>query len=297
MKYLLIFILSVAAIQMTAQEIQPTVNVDVQLLPAEARVDVQTMRQDVAAYISSQRFTGKDWDAPRISVDINITLTGKNGNRYSAILSVSSSRIIDGPDRGRSVVYRAVDKDWNFEYAMNANLTYQTLRFNDFSTLLDFYMCLIIGFDMDTYGELDGSAMFDAAKDICRLGASYNGLGYQNTPEPGVPSRIALASELTDMRFEDFRKFIFEYYVDGLDSLAYNKQNALSNIARALEKMRDFKQNKTSNRSILIQTFFGSKYQELADLFRGSDQREVFRTLREVDPGNTGVYEQARDDK
>ncbi len=297
MKLLLLSIFLAYATAVCAQEIQPTVNVDMQLLPADARVDAQTMQQDVIAYLSSQRFTGKDWQAPRIAVDVNITLTGKNGRRYSAILAVSSSRILDGPERGRTIVYRAVDKDWNFEYAINANLTYQTMRFNEFSTLLDYYMSIIIGCDMDTYGELDGSAMFENAKDLCRLGASNNGLGYQNTPEPGVPSRIALASELTDMRFEDFRKLIFEYYVDGLDSMAYDKQHALTNISRTLEKMKDFKINKTSSRSILIQTFFGTKYQELADLFRGYDNQDVFRVLREVDPSNTSVYEQARDGK
>lgn len=297
MKYFLILAALAAATALHAQEIQPTVNVDMQLLPAEARIDAQTMQQDVATYLSAQRYTGQDWKAPRIPVDINITLTGKNGRRYSAILSVASWRVIDGPERGRTVVYRTVDKDWNFEYAMNANLTFQTLRFNEFSTLLDFYMCLVVGFDMDSYGELDGSTMLGMAKDLCRLGASYNGLGYQNVPEPGVPSRIAIASELTDMRFEDFRKLMFEYYVDGLDSLTAGKETAQRNIAQTLERMREFKQSKTSSRSILIQTFFGSKFQELADLFKGYDDRKVFATLRELDPGNGSVYDQARDGK
>lgn len=295
MKILAIFLLCSVVFTAKSQEIQPTVTVDMQLLRAESRTDIQTMQQDVTNYLSTQRFTNKDWNAPRIPVDVNITIIGGNGRRYTAILSVASSRMLEGPERGRSIVYRAVDKDWSFEYAMNANLTYQTLRFNEFSTLLDFYMSIIIGMDMDTYGELDGTNLFNTAKDLCRLGASYNGLGYQNTPEPGVPSRIALASELSDMRYEDFRKLVFEYYVDGMDSLATNKQNALANIAQTLSKMKDFKQNKLSARSILMQTFFDSKYQEIADLFRSYDKPEVFRTLRELDPSNATIYEQARD--
>lgn len=297
MKTLAIFLLFSVAFVAKSQEIQPTVTVDMQLLRAESRIDIQSMQQDVTNYLSTQRFTGKDWNAPRIPVDVNITITGGSGKRYNAILSIASSRMLEGPERGRSVVYRAIDKDWSFEYAMNSNLTYQTLRFNEFSTLLDFYISIIIGMDMDTYGELDGTNLFNSAKDLCRLGASYNGMGYQNTPEPGVPSRIALASELTDMRYEDFRKLVFEYYVDGMDSLAANKQNALANIAQTLDKMKDFKQNKLSGRSILMQTFFNSKYQELADLFRSYDKPEVFRTLRELDPSNTTIYEQARDGK
>jgi hypothetical protein len=279
------------------QELQPTVSVNMEMIPIEQRIDIQTMQQDVMAYLSSQRFTGKDWQAPRIPVDISITITGRNGKRYSAILTVMSRRLLDGPERGKSVLFRTLDKQWQFSYSPNAALSFQSLKFDEFSTLIDFYMTIVIGMDMDTYGELDGLQMFSLAKDLCRLGASNGAAGYQNVAEPGEPSRIALATELTDLRYEEFRKLIFAYHVDGMDSLSVNRKNGLMQLENIIAQMAEFKRKKTSSRSILLQSFFDAKYQELADLFRGYEKEDVFKNLMFLDVSNTSIYEQARDGK
>jgi len=286
-----------SVVQSTAQELQANVVVNFEMLPVEQRVDVQSMREDVTNYLNSQRYTGKDWTGPKIPVDISITLTGRTGNRYSGILAVMSKRFIDGPERGKSLLVRSLDKIWQFSYAPNASLTFQTLRFDEFSTLLDFYMVLAIGMDMDTYGELDGSPMFSLAKDLVRLGAAAGASGYQNVAEPGDPSRIAIATELTDLRYEEFRKLIFSYHVDGMDSLSVDRTKGLRQLENVIAQMAEFKRKKVAGRSIIMQAFFDTKYQELADLFRGYDRDEVFRNLMFLDPSNTSAYEQAKDGK
>jgi hypothetical protein len=124
-----------------------------------------------------------------------------------------------------------LDKEWSFEYQLNANLTFQNLRFDPFSSLLDFHLLMALGMDMDSYGELDGQQMFSTAKQICLLGANNNAPGYQRVPEPGVYSRIALATEYNDLRFDDFRKIVFSYYVDGLEEYYKDKQKGLDNMA------------------------------------------------------------------
>ena len=280
-----------------SQELQPNVSVNMDMLPVEDRIDIQTLQQDVTSYLSTQRFTGKDWQGPRITIDISITITGRSNKRYSAILTVMSRRLLDGPERGKSILFRTLDKQWQFVYSPNSSISFQSLRFDEFSTLLDFYMAIVIGVDMDTYGELDGTRMFSLAKDLCRLGASNGAAGYQNVPEPGEPSRIALATELTDLRYEEFRKLIFAYHVDGMDSLSVNRKNALAQLENILSQMADFKRKKVTSRSILIQSFFDAKYQELADLFRGYEPDQVFKNLMFLDVSNTSIYEQAREGK
>ncbi len=280
-----------------SQELQPNVSVNMDMLPVEQRIDIQTMQQDVTTYLANQRFTGKDWRAPRIPVDISITLTGQSGKRYSAILTVMSRRLLDGPERAKSILFRTLDKQWQFSYAPNSSISFQSLRFDEFSTLIDFYMAIVIGMDMDTYGELDGTQMFSLAKDLCRLGASNGAAGYQNVAEPGEPSRIALATELTDLRYEEFRKLVFAYHVDAMDSLSVNRANGLMQLENVISQMADFKRKKVTSRSILMQAFFDAKYQELADLFRGYDKDAIFKNLMFLDVSNTTVYEQSRDGK
>jgi len=277
-----------------AQEFQAIVSVNTDLIPVEQRIDLGTMRQDVEMYVNNQRYTGMDWEGPKIPVDIGITVTSRAGNRYSAYLTVSSYRIIDKKTNARSVVYRTLDKDWSFEYQINANLTFQNLRFDPFSSLLDFHLLIALGMDMDTYGELDGQQMYSTAKQICLLGANNNAAGYAKVPEPGVFSRIALATEFNDLRFDDFRKSMFSYYVDGLEMMAKNKEQALQNLAAAIQDMATFKEKRLSSRSIIIQSFFDSKFQEIAGILKGYPDAMLWKNLRYLDPSNGSVYDEAR---
>ncbi|HRE58188.1 MAG TPA: DUF4835 family protein, partial [Candidatus Kapabacteria bacterium] len=150
-----IAILCSASLFVHAQEFQASVSVNTDLIPVEQRIDLGTMRQDVETYVNNQRYTNMDWEGPKIPVDIGITITGKSGNRFSAFLTISSYRIVDKKTNTRSVVYRTLDKEWSFEYQLNANLTFQNLRFDPFSSLLDFHLLMALGMDMDSYGELD----------------------------------------------------------------------------------------------------------------------------------------------
>lgn len=203
-----------SVVQSTAQELQANVVVNFEMLPVEQRVDVQSMREDVTNYLNSQRYTGKDWTGPRSRW---IYLLRSPAARVTAILEFLPCRndLLTDPNAVSRCLCVHLTKYGNSPNAPNASLTFQTLRFDEFSTLLDFYMVLAIGMDMDTYGELDGSPMFSLAKDLCASRRCCRASGYQNVAEPGDPSRIAIATELTDLRYEEFRKLIFSYHVDG----------------------------------------------------------------------------------
>ncbi|HRI31625.1 MAG TPA: DUF4835 family protein [Candidatus Kapabacteria bacterium] len=289
-----IAILCSASLFVHAQEFQASVSVNTDLIPVEQRIDLGTMRQDVETYVNNQRYTNMDWEGPKIPVDIGITITSKSGNRFSAFLTISSYRIVDKKTNTRSVVYRTLDKEWSFEYQLNANLTFQNLRFDPFSSLLDFHLLMALGMDMDSYGELDGQQMFSSAKQICLLGANNNAPGYQRVPEPGVYSRIALATEYNDLRFDDFRKIVFSYYVDGLEEYYKDKQKGLDNMAYAIQQIATFKEKRLSARSIVLQAFFDAKFQELAGYFKGYPDPKLWQNLRYLDPSNGSVYDEAK---
>jgi hypothetical protein len=158
-------------------------------------------------------------------------------------------------------------------------------------------MFLVIGMDKDTYGELDGSKEYDKAKSIFQLGASNEIPGFKTFSQPGEFTKYNLVTELTDMRYEDFRKLIFAYYVDGLDRMAFNKEKATEALAGIIADMAAFKQNKLTGPSVLLQLFFDSKAQELASIFKGYQDKKVFNDLIYLDPSNTMLYNEARDSR
>ena len=279
-----------------SQEIALQVNVDLQNISFDNRIDIQNLKQDLLTYINNQRYSDQDWDKPKVPVDIGITITARGSNNtYSAILTVMAYTVLE--NGSRSIMMRAMDKQWTFEYAPGNMMSFQANRFNTLSSPIDFYMLMSIGLFLDTYGELDGSPFYEKAKVICRAGAGANISGYPATPDPSVPSKLGFSTEASDLLYEEFRKLIFSYHFDGIEAVNANKSQGLPMLAIIIEQMTQFKKSKVTMRSQFMESFFNSKYQELADLFKGYSDPQLFSNLSQLDPANSSVYQSARENR
>ncbi len=292
--FLIVIITFLYSGRILSQEIKAEVNVNMEQISEDKRVNVSAMQNDVERYLNNQKFTDIKWEGDPIPIDVTIVLSGGYNNKYAAQLFIASKRAVYGTQGGTSVTLKLIDKEWEFEYGMGANLSYNPMRFNEFSSLLDYYMLLIIGFELDTYKELDGTRVYDAAKQIVQMGASAGATGFKTITKVGDYTKYNLVSELTDPRFEEFRKLIYGYYMDGLDLISEDRELALETIAYLIQEMANFKDKKLTNHSVLLQAFFEAKYVELAELFKGYKKfPSVFRNLKYLDPMNSTVYEEA----
>jgi hypothetical protein len=282
-----------------SQEIRATVSINMEQIPFESRTQLLTMENDITRYINSQKFTNIEWKGDPIPVDMVIYLSGGSNNKYSARLLVVSKRVLSGPKdfQGQAVNIKFYDDKWSFVFGAGANLSFNIMKYDDFTTLIDYYMSLVIGFDLDTYGELDGSPAYDQAKSLVLLGASNNGNGYTTNSSPGEFTRYNLVSDLTDIRYNTLRKLLFAYYVDGLDVMYTDRAKAKENIIRIIDEMADFKQKKMVGPSVLLQAFFDSKAQELCTMFNGFGSEKLYSNLMYLDPGNSTIYLQAKEGK
>ena len=293
MRKILLITLSFIAFGLNAiaQEIEADVTVNVEMLDQDKRISVSTLENDLERYINSTKFTDIEWEGRKIPVDISIALSGGYNNRYTAKLFIASKRYLFGQDDGTSIVLKIADNEWSFEYAQGAYFDYNTTRYNEFSSLIDFYMLMAIGFDMDTYETLGGNAAFSIARRIAGVASSNNVPGFKTFIQPGEFTKYALISELTDLRYESLRVLFFEYYVDGLDMMAEDKEKGLENLRKTITDIVDYKQHKMTGPSVLLQAFTDSKAYELGATFEGYIDQTVFKDLKYIDPSNTTLYE------
>ena len=290
-KLLFTLVFLVFGMNIFAKEIEADVTVNVEMLDQDKRISVSTMENDLERYINSTRFTDIEWEGKKIPVDISIALTGGYNNRYNAKLFIASKRYLYGQEEGTSVVLKIADNEWSFEYAQGAYFDYNTTRYNEFSSLIDFYMLTVIGFDMDTYETLGGNSAFNIARRIAGIASTEDIPGFKTFIQPGEFTKYALISELTDLRYEDLRILFFEYYVDGLDMMAEDKDKGLENLRKIIGDIVDYKQNKMTGPSVLLQVFTDSKAFELGATFEGYKDQSVFKDLKYIDPSNTTLYE------
>lgn len=278
-----------------SQELKANVTVNMDQIQFDSRQYVTSLKYDLENYINNQKFTDIEWEGPKIPVEISIYLTGSNRTFFSAQLIIISKRTIrDTDDEGHSIALKLLDKNWSFEYQTGAMLSYNPTRFNEFTSLIDFYMLMVIAHDLDTYGELEGSKYYDKAKQIILLAASQNKSGYSVNFQPGEMTRYSIISEFSDPRNEPFRRAIFSYYVDGLDLMKENPSQAKKNIAQAIADMADFKKNKLTGPSNFILIFFEAKAPEISQIFKGDSDNKIWTDLMYLDPTNTMLYQEAR---
>ena len=298
-KSLYIFLLASAIVYMgspfkvNGQEFRANVTVNMEQIPIDQREDIMSMERDVASYVNNQSFTGEQWDTEPITVNLSIFLMSRQGDNYQARLVMTAQRPLLGSDGAQSLSLQIYEEEWFFPYSRNAVLGYTEGRFDHFSSTIDFYLFLALGMDFDTFGELDGTYYYEQAFEIWQLGSTQNALGYALEFEPGEITKYTLVKELTNPRYEDFRKLVFSYYVDGLDLLNEEPATAYQGLEHTFKDMVKFKDGLVGASS-LMQAWFDFKHDELAEIFRDYENRAlVLKMLNYLDPGHSSTYIEA----
>lgn len=283
-------------VTLTAQELLATVNVNMQTLTQDQRQDMANMARDVESYLNNNRYLNRDWEGEKIPVDITIYVNSRNGNRVTGRLSVVSKRLVNNVVGTGTGLLRVFDQDWSFDWSYSPTLVYQPLRYDAFTSVLDFYMLVAIGLDMDTYDDLAGTEAYKIAQQIAQNGNAQGVSMFSTVYQPGQLTRMSLITELMDMRFQPFRRLIYDYH-DAVDVIDKEKAKGLTELELVIKDMGEFKKNKLSAKSVLMQVFFDAKSMEIAGMFKGSQSAGLWADMRFLDPGNTQVYEAAQQGK
>jgi hypothetical protein len=149
---------------------------------------------------------------------------------------------------------------------------------------------MIIGADDDSWELELGTKRFQKAQDVVNLAvANSSSKGWSDNTTTRA-SRGTYPQELLNSRYDDFRKGVWMYHFAGIDSIQYNKREALERIAQSIELIG--KTKKTEVRAFSVKAFFDAKYQEIAQTLVDYYDKTVYRRLMELDPDHTSTYEE-----
>lgn len=274
-----------------AQELNCDVTVNVEQVPSASRDYLRNFESDVEKYLNDYRWTNEDLGGEKINCTMNIFFKDAGDNRYTAQVFVGSRRTVykglEKTDK-ETVLLRVLDGSWQFDYVPNKPLYHDEFQFDPLADFLDFYANLIIGFDFDTYTELSGSPYFQKALNICNQAA---GTAYSKEwTQPDLNySRFSMVDELTNLKYQPFRLAFYKYHFEGIDLLATEPTKGLDAMLSAIETIGNIKQKQNPN-SVLVKTFFNTKYQEIAEAFLRYPDRSVYRRLSAADPDHQSTY-------
>jgi hypothetical protein len=276
-----------------AQEIDCNLSLDIQALTtSEARENINDFVDQLREYINNYRWTSEDYGNEKVKCAITISFQGVNGtNHYIAQVIVGSQRPVHKSERNSPVI-RLRDDNWEFDYTHNQSLQHILSRFDPLLSFIDYYMYIILGYDADTYTQNGGTPYFQKAQDIVNMarGAGSDSPGWEQKQQT-LYSRAQLVDELLNVKFHDFRKAIFNYHYRGLDSLYTSTPRPYKKILSALSSIKNLSE-KINQSSLIIKTFFDTKYLEIADTFLQYNNEETFVKLVAIDPAHQKTYEE-----
>ncbi|MDE3057066.1 MAG: DUF4835 family protein [Bacteroidota bacterium] len=271
---------------------QVTINTD--KLQGSTKDLLQNFAGDLQNYVNSTKWSPDDLQGYKIKCSIQIFFTsGSADNTYTAQMFLGSSRPVykgDTPLEKNTAMLRLFDDQWNFSYLRYKPFIHDETRFDDLLSFIDYYMNIVVGYDYDSYKALTGTPYFQRAMSICNKAPS-TATGW--TKVSTVYNRYGFAEELLSPKYQPFREGMFTYHYNGLDLLATEPDKGLKNIVGFLQSIQNT-QNTVNARSLLIKTFFDTKYLELADIFKNyPDRNSVYQLLSTIDPAHQTTYAQA----
>jgi len=275
-----------------AQELNCSVSVNRSTLQGDEYVFLDELQEDVTRYLNNRSWTEDVWlDRERIDCTVQIVFTSAEGlTSFQGEIIVQASRPIYGTAQ-RTTLFLISDDSWAFNYTRGQSLVFDPERYDSFTSVLDFYTFLILGYDYDSFSELGGTPYFDQARRIAERARSNSGsVGWGN--EFGAErSRFELARELLDPAFGALRRAHFQYHYGVLDQFLLDPETAWE---RATEVLTDLNELylQLNQRRYATDVFFTAKYQEIASLFADAPQRsDAYALLSEMDPAHLSTYD------
>lgn len=271
-----------------AQELLCDVAVDFSQVSGSDYDYLEGLERLTREYINDRRWTEDPFeDHERILCSFDIIVEEATAlTEFRARLVVSSVRPIYGTMQNSRVI-QISDREWEFPYAQGAALTFDLDTFDAYTSVIDFYAYLLLGYDYDTFSPMGGTPHFERARRIARLGESANAEGWSSIGTSRT--RTDLVTQLLDSRLEPLRRAYFTYHYRGLDHFVQEPEEARRAVLDVLGALDGLASD--VSRQYALDLFFNTKSRELAALFTGaSNDAQAYAILSRVDPSNLSDY-------
>ena len=223
-----------------------------------------------------------------------INVSEFNSNNITATLQIQSSRAIFNSTYS-SPILNLNDKDFSFRFVEFEQLLFDQNNFNsNLTSVLAYYVNIIIGLDMDSNSELGGTKYLEIASNIMNVSQSSGYKGWSQS-EGNNNNRYFLISDLLSNTFVPFRKSLLEYHFGGLDLMADDLKKGKEGIANAIETLAQIQRSRPN--ALLTRTFFDAKTDEIVQVFTGgpmTNNAKLIETLNRISPLNSIKWNKIR---
>ena len=277
-----------------AQEVQFQVTVNTPKLQTADPKLFQNLESALQDFLNNQRWTEDDFEVEeRIKCNIQLTITAEeSANLFKADLAIQSVRPVYGTSYETPLLSH-VDKDVTFKYEQFQPIDYsENLYIDNLSSVISFYVYVILGMDYDSFSPYGGDPYFQIAQNILNtvpqeVTGSFKGWRSLD----GNRNRYWIIENILTPRVRPFRQANYDYHRLGLDVMEKTPESARSSMMSALEVVDQV--NRAYPNSMILQMFANAKANEIIDVFKEgnpSEKSRVYSIMTKLDAANASKY-------
>ena len=259
-----------------AQLLKSTVFLDISRLPQDKQKKLEGLQETIQQYIDDSRWLDEphDFEVPfTFTIAEMMDISETYEDRYSTKFQASNNRDIQYKDRY-----------CRFPYQMNEPLLRDDFSYDPFTGLIDYYVYMVFGGEMDKRAILGGTPFYQKALDVC-MNAGFS----QTEFYKGWDERKDLVENIMSEEWETFRKLQAIFFKAKV-LYTQGKSNKARQYCRVvileLGKMFD-----TDPEDVRVKDFLKYHYFEIGELFKDKKDPALFQRLIELDPSHREDYE------
>lgn len=279
-----------------AQELEIRIQVNHSQLQGVDNSKYESMQKALNEFVTNQIWTNNVFKTEeRIKCNMLLNITKEvYSDEFEGTLQVVSSRPVYGTGYD-SPMLNILDKNVQFKYADGETLIFNENSHDELTSLIAYYVYIIIGFDYDSFGKMGGTPYFEKAQKIVNNAQGSNYSGWKSF-ETNKRNRYWLAENLMNSVYAPIREYIYKYHRLGLDLMGTRLADGCASIAEGMNDLMKVHRQKSD--SYLMSIFFDAKADEIVNIFSNSSdqaqQNKVYNFLKEIDASNLSKYDKIK---
>ncbi len=294
-KTILLIVLAAWAVVVSAQEFRCSVQITSPQVQGTNRQVFQTLQGAINEFINSRAWSNyKFANAERIECSMLMNIQELVGSdQFKGTLQIQVRRPVFNSSYN-TVLLNYVDNDLDFKYVEFQPLEFsETSHLSNLTSILAFYLNIILGMDFDSYALRGGTEFFQKAEKIVTNAQNATERGWRSGESTSRKNRYWLINNILDEDYSPVREFSYKYHRLGLDLLYDKLVEGRTAAGESLVLLQDVYKNRPDPFMHFLQVILDAKSDEFVSLFQEAtedEKRRVLLILNMIDPTHTEKY-------
>jgi hypothetical protein len=268
----LFFISILLPSQIFAQKVKAEVTVILEKLPLEKREKLNDFQEKLMVYMNNYPYCEDEYQTD-FSVKVQIYLTDASvsyEDRYRGTLLIANNSDI-----------QFYDKRWRFKYDAFEPLLVDEAQFHPLTSVIDFYVYLLLGGELDKYGKFAGTPLFKNASNINEQARFSKFID-------GWDERRILMDQIVAQENKPYREALDSYFL-GISNSNEDFASTRKHCKAAITMIAELIQTNPSYE--LPKQFIDGHRTEIINIFKDDpDYRDMFELLIKIDSDHEADY-------